>query len=259
MIITTSGNETQLLIEKALSLSSKHEIEYHSRNGKSLEYLLDNIDPQIFVVNNMRGLSYYEQGREEAFYHPNMAFHRIVNLKKGCRDSMAAACKLESGMSFFDGTLGLASDSLTASYVVGEGGTVTATEKSLPIYILVEEGLNFYAVQHPEMASAVNRISIKNTHNLDFLCQCRELSFDIVYFDFMFSYPVAASNGIQIIRNLASHDEMTEEHLSEALRVARKKVVVKSDRDGIGTLLKFGFIIDKESQKRSFYYAVLEK
>ena len=261
MIVTTASNETQSLADKARGLSAKFGIEYYPRKkeAKSLKYLLENIDPQIFVVNNMRGLSYYERGKSEAFFHPNMAFQRITNLKKGFQDSMAAACKLESGMSFFDGTLGLAADSLVASYIAGESGGITATEKSLPMYILVEEGLKFYAEQHSEWSEIIGRINIKNTDNLDFMRECESKSFDILYFDFMFDKPVTESDGIQVIRNLACYDKMTAEHVHEAVRVAKSRVVVKSDANGVKELLKFGFITEKEHQRKNFYYAVLLK
>ena len=259
MIVTTAADEAQSLIEKAWSMSAKLGIEYYPRQGKSLKYLLENIDPQIFVVNKTRGVSYYEQGKGEAFFHPNMAFHRVKNLKKGERDSMAAACKLEAGMSFFDGTLGLGADSLTASYIVGESGKITAAEKSLPIYILAKEGLKFYAEQHTEWTPIIRRISVKNIDNLDFMRQCGERSFDTVYFDFMFSRPLADSNGIQVIRSLACYDMITEERIHEAFRVAKSRVVVKAGGKDIMALSKFGFIIEKENQRRKFYYAVLEK
>ena len=259
MITTTAGNETQILIDKAMNLSSKLGIEYHPRRGKSLKYLLANIDSQIFVVNNMRGLSYYDSDSDEAFYHPNMAFLRLINLKNGHPDSMAEACKLESGMSFFDGTLGLAADSVTASWIVGENGRITATEKSFPVYVLVKEGLSFYAEQNPELASVIERINIKNLDNLDFLRKCEDSGYDVVYFDFMFNKPLETSNGIRVIDNLASRDVITIEHICEACRVAKKRVVVKSDGGGLRTLAEFGFAIEKENQRKKFYYAVLEK
>ena len=259
MITTTAGNETQVLIDKAMSLSSELGIEYYPRQGKSLKYLLANIDSQIFVVNNMRGLSYYERDSDEAFYHPNMVFLRLINLKKGYSDNMAEACKLESGMSFFDGTLGLAADSVTASWIVGESGKVTAAEKSFPVYVLVKEGLSFYAEQNPELAAVIERIDIKSIDNLDFLRQCEDSGYDVVYFDFMFNNPVETSNGIRVIDNLASRDMITAEHICEACRVAKKRVVVKSDGDGVKALAEFGFGIEKENQRKKFYYAVLEK
>ena len=259
MIITTAKNKSDYLIKKALSLSLKYDIKYHARYGVSLQYLLETVDPQIFVVNKMRGLSYYERDEVEVFYHPNMAAHRITNLKRDLPDSMAAACKLESGMSFFDGTLGLGADSLAASYVVGGSGAVTAVEKSFPIYMLVEEGLKFYAEQNPEWISISERINIKNADNLDFMRQCKEQSFDVVYLDFMFNYPVTKAIGIQGIRNIASYDTLTQEHINEALRITRGRVVVKTGVVGVRNLAKLGFVAEKEDKRRNFYYAVLGK
>jgi hypothetical protein len=75
----------------------------------------------------------------------------------------------------------------------------------------------------------------------------------------MFSQPSSDSNGIQVIRNLASYDTITAEHIYEAHRVAKSRVVVKSDGSDIRALVKFGFMIEKGNQRRKFYYAVLEK
>jgi hypothetical protein len=220
--------------------------------------MLENIDPQILVANNMRGVSYYERDKGEAFFHPNMAFQRIINLKKGGCDSMAAACKLERGMSFFDGTLGLGADSLVASYIVGESGVIKAAEKSLVLYILAAEGLKFYAEQNPEWADITGRINIQNADNLDFMRNCESQSFDVAYFDFMFDKPVKESDGIQVIRSIACYDKITNERVQEAVRIARSRVIIKADRNGAQDLQKFGFRIEKENQRKNFYYAVLD-
>ena len=255
MIVTASSG---LLAEKALRISRELGADYHPRRGKPLEYLLG-IAPQVFVVNNMRGLSYYERGKSEAFFHPNMAFQRIAGLKKGCRDNMAEACGLKAGASFFDGTLGLAADSLVASYSAGESGRVTAAEKSRTMYMLVKEGLSFYAGRHPEWREIIGRISVLNADNLDFMRGCAAQSFDTVYLDFMFGKPVASSDGIQVIRSIAAYDKLTAEHIREARRVARGRVVIKSDRDGLGELLAHGFAVENANRRKKFYYAVLEK
>ena len=209
------------------------------------------------MVNNHRGLSYYEQDKE-VFFHPNMAILRIKQLEKGQKDSLVTACKLKQGMTFFDGTLGLASDSLVASFVVGSQGHVVSVEKSFPLYVVVKEGLCHYLNQNPLWEPLMGRLNIKKADNLDYLRNCDSCSYDVVYFDFMFNRPVEGSNGIQIISSLAMRDTLTEEHVVEALRVAKQRVVVKSSY-GNDSLESLGFKIEKVNQKRHFYYAVLEK
>lgn len=55
--------------------------------------------------------------------------HRIKQLERGQKDSLITACQLESGMTFLDCNLGLASDTLVANYVVGQTGEVVSLEK----------------------------------------------------------------------------------------------------------------------------------
>lgn len=235
-------------------MSEEYGIPYRVRGEKSLAYLFETEDPQVFVVNHNRGLSYYEEGKGEAFFHPNMAFHRIRNLQQGGTDMLAAVCGLEEGMTFLDGTLGLASDALTAACVVGNSGRVIGVEKSLPLYLLVREGLKFYAEREPDLREVTARMELHHADNLDFLRTCTDGCCDVLYFDFMFHRPVSASFGIEVIRNYAAYDAITEAHIAEAVRAARRRVVVKTDRKGHRTLAEFGFACLKETSRGDFCY-----
>lgn len=259
MIITTAFDETEELIAKAKALSDSLQIPYVVRNKKTVKYLLEHVDAHIFVVNNQRGLSYYEQGHEEIFFHPNMAMHRIKQIKSGQSDSLMTACHLQEGMTFLDCTLGLASDTLVANYIVGSTGKVTSLEKSFPLSVLVKEGLRYYAThEKPEWKSLIEQIKIVNADNLEYLKKCSDESVDVVYFDFMFNQSVASSHGIKIIKPVVSYDIMTKEHVEEALRVAKERVVIKSSY-GNHQIKEFGFKIERQNQKRHFFYGVIEK
>jgi len=253
MIVTTSSKDERL-IEKALRFSEEYGISYRVRGEKSLAYLYATEDPQVFVVNHHRGLSYYEEGKGEAFFHPNMAFHRMRNLRQGGTDMLAAVCGLEPGMTVLDGTLGLASDALTAACIVGDGGRVIGVEKSLPLYILVREGLKFYAEREPELRDVTARMELHHADNLDFLRTSADGCCDVLYFDFMFQRPVSASFGIEVIRNYAAYDGITEDHIREAVRAAKQRVVVKTDREGHRTLAELGFDCLKETPHGDFCY-----
>lgn len=252
MIVTTSSKDERL-IEKALRFSETYGIPYRVRGEKSLAYLYETEDPQVFVVNHNRGLSYYEEGKSEAFFHPNMAFHRLRNLRQGGSDMLAVVCGLEPGMTFLDGTLGLASDAMTAASVVGEHGRVIGVEKSLPLYILVREGLAFHAEKEPEMREISARMELHHADNLDFLRTCAVDGVDIVYFDFMFHRPISASFGIEVIRDFAVYDVLTDVHIAEATRVARERVIVKTDLHGCRALLEKGFVCRKQTSRNVFY------
>ena len=237
MIVTTAFDETEELVQRAEQLASSLAIPYVARRKKTVKSLLDSLDSQLFVVNNQRGLSYYEKGQDEVFFHPNMAMHRIKQLERGQSDSLVTACKLEAGMSFLDCTLGLASDTLVANYQVGSSGKVVSLEKSFPLFVLVREGLH--------------------ADNLDYLRTCEDNAFDVVYFDFMFHHTVESSQGIKIIKPIVSYDVMTPEHVKEAMRVAKQRVVVKSSYKN-PMIEPLGFTILRQNQKRHFFYGVIE-
>ena len=56
MLVTTSSRVNDKLEEKAVSIAESYGLQYVPRQNRSLTYLFDNIDPQIFVVNEARGL-----------------------------------------------------------------------------------------------------------------------------------------------------------------------------------------------------------
>lgn len=259
MILTTASKETAALRERALQLSKEYGIPYRPRDGLSLSLLLDE-DPAVFVVNQSRGVSYYEPGRGEVFYHPNMAFLRLHQLRTGGTDALSSVAGLREGMSVLDCTVGLASDALTAAYLTGEHGCVTGVEKSFPIYLLTKEGLRFAADRNPSFRFA-NRLAdnLRWGDNLSFLRNCPDGGYDVVYFDFMFAHPLSASFGIQVIRAYAARDVMTEEHLREAVRAARQRVVVKTDAEGAAALASWGMVRRKQSSRGGFCYMVWEK
>lgn len=259
MIITTAFDETEELIAKAKELSESLNVPYIARNKKTVKYLLEHVDAHIFVVNNQRGLSYYEKGHEEIFFHPNMAMHRIKQIKNGQSDSLVTACKLKEGMTFLDCTLGLASDTLVANYVTTSTGKVISLEKSFPLSVLVTEGLQYYAIhEKPEWKSIIDQVTIINTDNLEYLKQCADNFVDVVYFDFMFDQSIESSHGIKVIKPVVSYDVMTKEHVQEAVRVAKQRVVVKSSY-GNYSVSELGFTIERQNQKRHFFYGVIEK
>ena len=259
MVITTSITASKRLTEKAISIGEKYNIPYIPRRERSLEYIFEHCDRQVFVVNDRHGLSVYESGKQEAFFHPNMAFLRMKNLMNGGKDSLAEVCALHTGLSFLDATLGLASDALTASFVLGGNGVCTGLEKSKIIYILVKEGLVHYAEQYPEFRESAERIGIHHCDNIEYLKACGRGQYDIVYFDFMFAEPISASKGIQMIRDYAAKDSLSPLCFEEAKRVAGRSVVVKCDRGDVKRLLEMGFKVQKENSRKSFYYLKYEK
>lgn len=255
MIITTS-RENEVLVSRAIRISEKYGIRYVERGKRSIADMTINEDPEVFVANGSHGLSFFAKDHPEAFYHPSMSKLRIIAIKNGGLDALTKNGGLSSGMTFFDGTMGLASDTLTAAYIVGESGGVISVEKSPIIHILVVEGMKFYAESDPEIARLIERIEFVRGDNLDVLRSMEKNSVDLAYFDFMFESPVRKSNGIDVIRQNAVYDKASEELIREANLVSGGNTLFKTDKNGRDYLLGLGhgFRCTGEGASRSFYY-----
>ena len=256
--MTTSIDGTEALVKEAKILASALEIDYVPRDKKSIGYILQHCSPQVFVVNAHRGLSFYDQGEQEIFFHPNMALLRIKQLEQGFKDSLVTVCGLKPGMRFFDGTLGLASDALVAAYAVGPTGVVLGSELSSPLYTLTSYGLAFLSEKHPEWAQIFERLRLRNVGNLQWLKELEDNSVDVVYFDFMFEKTLDTSHGIQVVKPITVAGSLTKEHIQEAWRVAKYRIVAKSGYSG-PALTELGFHVPKANKRKNFYYGTIEK
>lgn len=229
--LTTSQNREHL-IETAKMISSDTNIKYIPRNNLSLE--------SIKEQNNLSHLIVVREDKtivdEGYFFHPGMAVPRIKMLKKGEIDPMIQAMDLTEGDSVLDCTLGMANDAIVASFVVGPKGCVTGLESSPVIYLITKWGLANCQKGSKDCQKAMRNIKVLNEDYEDYLSQIPANSFDIVYFDPMFEVPLLRSSGIQGIRTFANYQKLTKDVLFTALKVAKKRVVIKDWK--YGRLLK---------------------
>ncbi|WP_018933981.1 class I SAM-dependent methyltransferase [Gracilibacillus lacisalsi] len=227
MILTTAGRAAPKLIQSAQQLSTKYQIPYIERNGRSIQRLKDDYKEDVMVVGKDKlSLSPLDE-QMNLFFHPNLAMVRAKRLLRKDEDPFVKTAKLEKGMSVLDCTLGLASDSIIASLAVGSDGLVTGLEGSKAIYIMVNEGLQHFISTNERFNIAMRRIEVKHVQHLEYLQQQKPNAFDVVYFDPMFHETIDASNGLNLIRAKALEDDLTNLVLEEAKRVARSRVVLK--------------------------------
>jgi 16S rRNA (guanine1516-N2)-methyltransferase len=73
----------------------------------------------------------------------------------------------------------------------------------------------------------MKRIKVHADDHTQFLSRQPDKSFDIVYFDPMFRVKVEASTGIHILHALADPHPLSESAVREAVRVAKKRVILK--------------------------------
>ncbi len=158
-------------------------------------------------------------------FHPGMAVLRLENLRKGKSDNFTRACGLKPGDKFLDCTLGFASDSAIASYLVGPEGQVVGLEGSKPLWFLVREGLKNYQCENHLLTEALRRITAVNVKAEEYLATLPENSFAVVYFDPMFQHPIHASSNMVPLRPVAYHRILDKTMVEAALKVAPKVVV----------------------------------
>ncbi|MFZ3588720.1 class I SAM-dependent methyltransferase [Bacillus sp. DJP31] len=256
MIITTSARTNSLYIQMAKQIASDLGVNYHERGRDSIQDLQEALKEEVLVVGKNRLELYIPSVDQSIFFHPNSAMFRMKRLLSGNHDPFVEACQLSQGMSILDCTLGLGSDSIVASYSVGSGGRVTSLEGSKTLAYLVQTGLKTWDTQIPVMNDSMRAIQIVSTPYQDYLKKCQDKSMDVIYFDPMFEDSIEGSVGLQGVKKLAIYDDLTEESIEEAKRVATGRIVLK-DHWRSNRFERLGFTpIHRKSA--NFHYGVIE-
>ncbi|MBO9129364.1 class I SAM-dependent methyltransferase [Bacillus sp. 165] len=257
MIITTAGKTNENMITYAKDVAAALSSKWHTRNEDSVADLHTRFQDDVLVVGKNR-LEIYPYGAEESFFfHPNSSMFRVKRLMRGEHDPFIDAAKLKEGMSFLDCTLGMASDSIVASFVVGEKGSVTGIEANPFMAFLVSIGLQKWDAKVREINEAMKRIQVIQSDHLMYLQTCPEHSIDVIYLDPMFDESILESDGIRGLKHFALYDDITEAIIAEAMRVAKRRVVLK-DHFRSPRFQKYGFhqLIRRSSK---FHYGFIEK
>jgi len=230
--ITTSQNREHL-IALAQKISTEIKINYIPRGNLSLENIkLKYGLAHLIVVREDKIIV-----DDQYFFHPGMAVPRIKMLKKGETDPMIQAMDIKEGDSVLDCTLGMANDAIVAGFTVGAKGTVVGIESSPIIYMVTKWGLANYQRGSKDSQKAMQNIKVINADYRNYLEELSEDSFDVVYFDPMFDVPLLRSSGIKGLRSFANYDKLSRDIIKRAIRVAKKRVVIKE--------WKFGHLLEE--------------
>ncbi|WP_243290807.1 class I SAM-dependent methyltransferase [Bacillus sp. FJAT-47783] len=256
MIVTTAGRTNDQMVMFAEQIAHDLKATFIPRHKRSINAIQHEWKKDVLVVGKDR-LEYYPiHASQPFFFHPNSAMFRVKRLMKGEKDPFIEAAALSAGMSLLDCTVGLASDSITASFVVGRNGKVIGIEKSSIISYLVQKGLQRWETQVDEVNEAMRKISIIQGDHYAYLQSMPSKSFDVVYFDPMFEETIEAANGIDPLRDIASYGRLSTEVIEEAKRVARSRVVLKDHfRSERFSTLHFKQIHRKTA---TFHFGVIE-
>lgn len=253
--VTTTRESDEILNNKAKVISKDLNIPYIKRGNFSIRKTIieDGFD-YLLVAEKDRIVIKSEDST--LFWHPSMAELKIKSIKQGDNVAIMEATQLEEGDSILDCTLGLAGDALIFSAIVGKSGFVIGTEINKYIAYLCKCGLENYTDINGE---SITNIKVINESYEKYLSKQSDNSFDVVYFDPMFKEPNKKSTSINSFRDFAEHKGLTREIILEALRVCKKRVVIK-ERRGFNDLSNFG--IDKYyggKKNGAIIYGVIEK
>ncbi|NBD23504.1 class I SAM-dependent methyltransferase [Paenibacillus glycinis] len=240
MIVTTPHKPTPGQTAYAEAIAEELGGRFVPRKQDSLQLLRHKYADARLLVADDRGLRYYEESEEPLYFHPSMAYVRVKRMRKGERDPLIALADCQPGDSVVDCTAGLGSDALVFSYAVGSEGSVTALESERMLYTVVREGLRTYHTEHEDVNDALRRIRMRCADHLAYLRAQPDKSVDIVYFDPMFRQPLHDSSALAPLRGLANGSALGEESVRQAVRVARKRVVLKEHGDS-GEFERLGF------------------
>jgi hypothetical protein len=230
-----------MIEELAQQIATRLQVPFIPRDRHAIIALRSHYQVENIVVITKNGPIVHTLGGEY-FFHLNMAELRIKNLIGGKNDHMVTAMSLVAGMSVLDCTLGLATDAIVASFVVGQAGKVVGLETSPILAFIASYGLQHFTHDDEDITKALRRIQVIPKHCYEVLMSLPDNSFDIVFFDPMFRQPIYNSSNLKPLRYLADNSPITESALAEACRVAKKRVVIKEtfhnnefDRLGITT------------------------
>lgn len=246
-IITTSLGMNEVLVARAKALAQSFGVPYVERRKTSVPKLQAQYGHVLVLYQDK--LVFEQLGGERLFFHPDTALLRI----KSKRDPLLELIG-ESPKRICDCTMGLASDSIV---MASAGHAVTAVESSSLIAFIVSQGLQEFETGNPGVNAAMRSIEVVEMESLSFLQKQASESFDIVYFDPMFSETIHESQNLSGLAGLANPARLTEEVLEEAKRVAKEKIILKAHfRDSIFEALGFTRLV-RPNQK--FHYGVWHK
>ena len=254
--VTTSLHPDGQLVKRAQLVAQSLGVPYINRGNCSIESITAGAGVKGLLVVSKGRFSYISENGE-LFFHPSISIMRINNFKNGKTDRMIEAMDLKKGDAVLDCTLGLGSDAIVASYVAGSEGRVVGIEVSAVLAFLVRCGLKEYKYPVEDITAAMRRIEVINADHREYLYKVPPQSYDVVYFDPMFRRPVKKSSSINAVRCVAVRDPIEPGVIDRAVKVARKRVVMK-ERQGSSEFERLGFKFTVGGKTSPVAYGVID-
>lgn len=224
-IVTTAYRPNQKTDELAARVAEDLHIPFVLRQKRSIEKIQSDEQADVLVAAKER-LEFYPLGKTEPFFfHPNSAAFRTKRPLD--QDPLIEVSGLAEGDVLIDCTLGMASDAIVASQKVGGSGQVIGCEAHPSLAYIVAKGLKEYE-KMPHLTEAMKRIEVVALDAVSFLAALEDKSADVVYMDPMFTEVISESSNFLPLRGAARAGQLTDDWVAQAVRVARKAVVLKA-------------------------------
>ncbi|WP_448376797.1 class I SAM-dependent methyltransferase [Fervidobacterium sp.] len=254
VVVTTSHNASKEAVEMAKNLSQEFKIPYYNRRHVSERIKSGELDFYYVVDNTLQLSIHTDKGR--LFFHPGISKIRMENYKREKKDFILEALRPTSEDVVYDATFGLGMDAVFIAHFVKE---VVGTEFSEHIYRVVSYGLKTYVSKEDWINEAIKKIVLYNEDMKEFIRKQPDKIFDIVYCDPMFENPVYESSALNPLRPLASYDTIDTQTIQEMIRIAKKRVVLKTlDKDRILERLDIKFDRVIVSKKNGLVFACID-
>jgi len=229
LVVTTSRKSSTATSAQAARWASTLGVPFVARAGRSLAELLHEASvPAALVISNREPRFVRPEDGLEYFFHPNMAKIRLHNIAAERGDPMLTAMALQPGDAVLDCTLGRGADAIVASHALGERGRVVGLEIVPIIAELTRHGLRHYESGIARLDAPMRRIQVHCADHRPYLAECAPGSFDVVYFDPIFTSPIEKSHAMIPLRALADKSAVTPDTVAQARRAARRRVVIKN-------------------------------
>lgn len=236
-----------ILEKMARDIARRNDLTFVPRNRASFT--------DATLVLEKHSLILYSKNKEaKLFFHPSMARIRIGKADLHRENYFIRALDVKEGDHILDCTLGLATDAIVAAQAVGKEGKITGLESEKLIAQIVRTGMDiYYDEKNLNWQEIFSRIEVRNENYKNYLSSLEDNSFDIVYFDPMFETSITTSDSISPLRKWANFEYPDQNDILQAVRVARRRVVMKSHKhDPI--LDKLGFTSMPTKRKIQFGY-----
>lgn len=230
-LVTYPHKVNDIYRAKAESMARQLNWSIVERQGLSADLLCKTYGCKSFMLYTKQGPTLYNQNGEKHFFHLSMAHLRILKLQRNENDYMIKAIKKlypsEGKISLLDATCGFGSDSIVASYYFKDNIDIIALEKFQALAYITNYGFRNFIAEDISITQALRAIRLYNMDFMDYLQNCKDKSFDIIYFDPMFEKAVSASSQFIPLREEIMHTALNTDIWQEALRVARLGIIVK--------------------------------